>query len=206
MKRWLFFLFERKSSRFLLNTMEPETCTVAPILVTDHFRWTTSFVLGPPGYPSNTTNGLSHSAWKYTSRTVVIYLHTCRHATMGLYGAGHLHPKCIWLSTGHWCVWGITEQLILEHFGQVIFAMSCCHKSLEEKLGININGIVYNIDGIAVAEGEYLFFLNVCFPYHPFQYLPTNLSCTVTIHCRISCDPWSNTVQRWISTKRTSWC
>ena len=87
---------------------------------------------------------------------------------------------------------GITAQLILEHFGQVIFALSSCHKSLGEKLGINMNDFVSNID--AVAEGEYLVFFLECglccgFPCYPFQYLLANLLCTVTIHCRISCDP-----------------
>ena len=76
-------------------------------------------------------------------------------------------------------VLGITAQLILEHFGQVIVALSCFHRPLEEKLGININDFVSNIDGIAVAEGAYLvFFLNVCcavvFPTIPSStFLPT---------------------------------
>ena len=72
--------------------------------------------------------------------------------------------------------WGITAQLILENFGQVIFALSCCHKSLEEKLGMNMNDFVPNIDSIAiaVAEGAYLVF-----------YLPVP-SCQPVVHCHNS--------------------
>ena len=84
----------------------------------------------------------------------VVYGHWCV--------SKHALPQCIsyrsfaGLSRGKFVFeqcWGITAQLILVHFGQVIFALSCCHKSLEEKLGINMNDFVSNIDAIAVAEG-----------------------------------------------------